>query len=184
MTPAAHGDIGAPRSRGPSRGTPYRLVVLGTDAAEVVSVAAGVIYDSTSTGWQVDVHLEHDGHPRALSILGTRSRPLPEVLELETDCPDVVLLGASLIERHQPIHRLATSLTRHRRSDVAVWGTAALPPQLDMSMCFDYRLSTAAMAFKRQALAAAGLADGTTDIETFRRGRRSMTAVPPFESSA
>lgn len=184
MEVAAHGESRAPRNRGPGRGTRYRLVVIGTDAVEVVSAAGGFIYDSVSTGWQVDVHLEHDGDARALRILGARSQPVPEVVELESDCPDALFLGATLLERHRPIHRLAANLTRHRRSDVAVWGTDVLPPQLGKSVCLDYRLSTAASAFKKQALAAARLADGTADIETFRCGQSPMTAVPPFRSSA
>ncbi|MGE2734207.1 hypothetical protein [Mycolicibacterium vaccae] len=184
MAPAAHGDIRSAHSRGPNRGTPYRLVVVGTDAAEVVSAAGGLIYDAVSIGWHVDVHLDHHEDARALRIVGTRSQPLPMLAELDSDCPDMVFLGAALLERHPPILRLATSLTRNQLSDVAVWGTDALPPQLGMSACLDYRLSNAAAVFKRQAMAVAGRAGKDSAVETFRRGRPPMSAVPPFDSSA
>ncbi|UXA20069.1 hypothetical protein [Mycobacterium sp. SMC-4] len=158
--------------------------MLATDAAEVVSAAGGLIYDSVSTGWQVEVHLEHSGDTRALTILGTRSHDLPKVADYESEWPDILFLAAALLERRQHVRRLVTSLTRHQRTDVAVWGASALPPQLGMSSNFDYRLSNAAVAFKRQAMAAAGLAVTGAGVETFRCGQHLTTAVPPFATTA
>lgn len=158
--------------------------MLATDTADAVAAAGGLIYDSISTGWQVDVCLEHNDQSRALTILGSRGHDLPKAADYQAQWPDVVFVGAALLERRHHIRRLVTSLTRHQRSDVAVWGVDVLPPQLGFSSCLDYRLSNAARAFKRQAMVAAGMADGEPDVETFRRGQEPITAVPPFASTA
>jgi len=156
-----------PSARG--RAKPCRLVVLAVDAADAVSAAGGLIFDSVRTGWIVDIYLEAPGDERALHILGANGVGLPEMFEYEPAGLDAVFLSAVMHDRHRSVQRLvATSLRRHVTT-VGVWGGTVTG--LDAKAGSEHRLSTAARAFKPHAMNAAGLPPFASDIESFDGGQ-------------
>src|SRR5689334_13827595 len=61
------------------RSAPHRLLVIGVDAADLVTWAGGLICDSVRAGLGVHVCLESLDGGLALRILGVDARVLPDV---------------------------------------------------------------------------------------------------------
>lgn len=144
--------------------------MVALDAADSVSAAGGLIFDSVRAGWIVEVYLESPGDERALHILGADSAVLPDMFEFEPAWPDAVFLSAVMHERHRGVQRLVASAIRRHVTDIGVWGGAVTG--LDAEAGSEHRLSTAARAFKPHAMSAAGLPPFESDIESFEVGQR------------
>lgn len=168
-----------PRTRPTSRGraTPHELLVLGVDIADVVTGAGGLICDSVRAGLQVNVCLETNAEERALRILGVRAGELPDRFEFESEWPDAVFFAAGLHKRHQGVRRLVAEAARRRRADVGVWG-GMWPLDRENAVGIEYRLSSAARAFKLHAMQAVGKPGRISPTEPFRSGLRSLADVP------
>jgi hypothetical protein len=169
-----------PRTRPANRGraTPHQLLVVGADAADIVTGAGGLICDSVRAGLEVKVYLEVNGDERALRILGVRAGELPERFEFESEWPDAVLFTAGLHKRHQCVRRLVADAAKRRRADVGVWG-GMWPVDGATGVGIEHRLSTAARAFKVHAMLAIGKPAHISPTEPFRSGVRSLADVPP-----
>jgi hypothetical protein len=151
------------------RAIPFKMVVVATDTADAVAAAGGLIFDSVRAGWTVDIYLETHSDDRALRILGAEGEIVPAAFEFEAEWPDAVILAAALHERHRGVQRLVAGSTRRQHTDVAFWGQAVPAGFDDANM--EHRLSTAARAFKRLAMDAAGLAPSSALVEPFRGGQ-------------
>lgn len=143
---------------------------MAVDAADSVSAAGGLIFDSVRAGWIVDVYLESPGDERALHILGADSAGIPELFEFEPAWPDAVFLSAVVHERHRGVQRLVAATIRRHATEIGVWGGTVTG--LDAEASSEHRLSTAARAFKPHAMNAAGLSPVESGIESFEVGRR------------
>lgn len=143
---------------------------MAVDAADSVSAAGGLIFDSVRAGWIVDVYLESPGDKRALHILGADSTGLPQLFEFEPAWPDAVYLSAVMHERHRGVQHLVATAIRRRVTDIGVWGGTVTG--LDAEAGSEHRLSTAARAFKPHAMNAAGLSPAESGIESFKVGQR------------
>src|SRR6185437_12956886 len=82
------------------RAAPHRLLILGMDAAEMISGAGGLIWDSVRAGLHVDVYLKTVDAEKALQILGVSAQTLPDEFDFAADWPDVIVFAAALHEKH------------------------------------------------------------------------------------
>ena len=156
------------RTSGRGSPTPAKLVVLAVDPADTVDAAGGLIFDSVRAGWTVEVYLETLGAQRAFQILGVDARALPSRFDPDAEWPNAVYVAAALYEKNRGVRRLIAETARRSHADIAVWGHAD-PSTLDAAIGIEYRLSTAAQAFKVHAMNAAGLGAHVTPVEPFRR---------------
>jgi hypothetical protein len=139
----------------------YRLHVVATSVAEVVTSIGGLIFDRAMAGWDVtvavagDVEAEAD---RALRILGARvataagtestgSAPRPHVLAVASD----------VFVANEPVRRLALAAARNGdATEVLLWGRRRPPNLNGRFVPARHRPSAAAQVFKSHALAARG----------------------------
>jgi hypothetical protein len=126
-------------SSGADRVTRYELDVIGVDAADVVRSAGGWLVDRVMAGWDVQVTLTREGDLRPLQILGLR-------IGERRDQPVALAVAGGLSVQVQ------TALNRGG-AEVMVWDADRLTGLEPVR----YVLSSAARAFKAQALAAVGL---------------------------
>ena len=134
----------------------YRLHVVATNIAEVVTSIGGLIFDRAMAGWDVTVAVDGNVDDRAIRILGGRvatpvagsgcagSAPRPHVLAVATD----------VFVTNEPIRRLALAARKGKATDVLLWGRRQ-PPNLNCRFVpVRHRPSAAAHVFKSHALAA------------------------------
>jgi len=135
----------------------YRLHVVATSVADVVTSIGGLIFDRAMAGWDVTVAVDGNVDDRALRILGarvaaaagtesTRSAPRPHVLAVASD----------VFVANEPVRRLALAAREGDATEVLLWGRRR-PPNLDGRFVpARHRPSAAAQVFKSHALAARG----------------------------
>jgi len=151
----------------------YRLLVLAGGVGEVVESAGGFLCDRARAGWDVSVILSgfldrpfaRPWDPRPLSILGVAAQ------DLDTDVATVLrrlplggalAVGAELLARDAGVRDGVMRVATQGLSEVTVWrGSADTGQGLEPAA---HPLSTAARAFKAQALLAAGIDTGDTGI--------------------
>ncbi|WP_084161255.1 hypothetical protein [Nocardia sp. BMG51109] len=159
----------------------YRLAVVGSNAVEVTRSIGGFVCDRTMAGWEVTVVLadaSDTSGARSLEILGAT------VLDLEASLstpvhdiwPHAVAIAPELYTTDARVRRGVLECLDHGLIEVALCDgdlPAELAGRLDV---VQHRLSVAARAFKRAALAAAGVA--TAEIggtERLRCGELLLT---------
>ena len=136
----------------------YRLHVVATNIADVVTSVGGLIFDRAMAGWDVTVAVEGNADDRAIRILGgrvaapvagpdgARNLPRPHVLAVATD----------VFVTNEPVRRLVLSARKGNATDVLLWGRRQ-PPNLNCRVVpVRHRPSAAAQVFKSHALAARG----------------------------
>ncbi len=134
--------------------TRYELDVIGVDAADLVRSAGGWLFDRAMAGWDVQVTLTEEGDLRPLQILGLR-------IGQRRDQPVALAVAGVLGGQVQ------TALNRGG-AEVTVWDADRLTGLEPVR----YVLSSAARAFKAQALAAVGLDPSQLHpVEVFRSRR-------------
>ena len=155
----------------------YRLDVVAPTVVEAVRAAGGWMFDRVMAGWDVRV-LVADGHDeRALQILGADSGDLETALEIGPNGqhPHAVAVAADLYGSDARIRDGLRQALDSGQTEVTLWG-GTWPADLDRRTVglVEHRLSTAARAFKAQALAALDTpvipAEGIGFTETFQSG--------------
>jgi hypothetical protein len=160
------------------RGTPHRLVVLGSNIDDTVSAIGGLIVDSVRAGWDVEVFLETEGDERRLRILGVTGRLLPGEFAFEHGEPDAVYVHAELHDRSRGVRKLIADVTRRRIAEVATWGgggETTPAPETEI----EYRLSAAASAFKQHAMRSSAESAFVDSAERFLIARSGHAPLPP-----
>jgi hypothetical protein len=141
----------------------YRLIVLAGGVGEVVESAGGFLFDRARAGWDVRVLLDgplvaRRRDLRPLFILGIAAQ------DLDTDVGAVLrrlprggalAVGAEILARDAGVRADVMRVATGHLSEVTVWGGSADTGQGLESAA--HPLSTAARAFKAQALRATGL---------------------------
>jgi hypothetical protein len=164
----------------------YRLDVVAPTVLDAVRFAGGWVYDRVMAGWDVTVLVSGDEDARPLEILGAEVRDLDAVLEAweERPHPQTVAVAADLFAVDARVRGHVLNALDQGATEVTVWGER-LPAELDESVdSVQHRLSSAARAFKAQALAAAN--DSYGDIgpsETFRCGMMASVAADLIPAS-
>lgn len=158
----------------------YRLDVIALDVAGLVGGAGGWLYHRAATGWDVQVMVPPDQDLRPLQILGVQTADL----ETELAAPAAEAAGhglavvAGAFAADPRIRRRVQLALQRSLTEVVLWGDS-------WPVAVDHRLSTvqhlptvAGRAFKRQALAAAHIADSRADgPEIFRSDRKYCLPV-------
>lgn len=145
----------------------YDLTVVATDTSDVVAGAGGWLCDRVRAGWKVNVVIPASCDVRPLEILGVRACFAgPDARDLPAE-PAALAVPAGLFATDQGLRRHVTGALRRGTAEVTMWGqctTADVGYRVDRTQ---YRLSTAARAFKAQALAAAGISTDVAPVEQF-----------------
>lgn len=160
----------------------YRLGVVAPTVPEVVRCAGGWLFDRRMAGWEVIVIVADPTHTRAVEVLGATVLDLEDSLSEATHAlqPQSVALVGALFDADERIRCGVLDTLDRGQSEVTVLGDFC-PSELDCRVdIVQHRLSVAARAFKRQALAAADLAVTTVPpLETFRSG--TPVWAPPVD---
>jgi hypothetical protein len=138
----------------------YRLHVVATNIADVVTSIGGLIVDRAMAGWDVTVAVDGDVDDRSIRILGARvatTAAEPHVLAVATD----------VFVASEPVRRLALAARKGNTADVLLWGRRH-PPNLNCRFVpVRHRPSAAAQVFKSHALAARGAVAAESTEEGF-----------------
>jgi len=161
------------------------MAAIAPTAADAIESAGGWLFDQALAGWDVTVITTEQADGRALRILGVRDRTLETVLSYHADgsCLSAIALSAALFARDERVRAMVVSAVEKGLPELRVWGDPDDVAEADFSgigldgTAFTYtastvahRLSSAARAFKAQALAAAAVGGQVpADIEVFRR---------------
>lgn len=152
----------------------YRLDILAMNTAEVVSAAGGLICDRALMGWDVRVFTVATDDRQPLQILGADAFALDQATAISAiqTSNSALIVSAELATTDVSVrHRFNAALLG--RGEVKLWGSTAVGvgPKLKL---LQYRVSTAGLAFKGQALQAAALPHN--DLATTEKFRsRSMS---------
>lgn len=143
---------------------PCQLDVFATDIVNAVSRAGGWLYDQAARGWHMTVITADTADTRPLRILGVN------VLDLESARagarhPRGELISAArrLLKSNPTLRPLVLSGPSHNHNEIAEWGRRQ-PKVHKTTNWLQYRLSSAASAFKHQALIAAAVDQMASDI--------------------
>lgn len=157
----------------------HEMTVVSTTVPDVVASAGGWLYDRRTAGWQVNVLVAERIGERALKILGADVFDLSDDLQAIADEPDraaTVAVAADLYATDQRVRRFVSAMDGGH-AEVALWGDPASAGE-DVS-AVSYRMTSAARAFKAQALKAVGRDDAVEATEAlFRCGVTALTPVP------
>jgi hypothetical protein len=165
----------------------YRLDVVAPTVLDAVRFAGGWVYDRVMAGWDVTILVGDDGDVRPLAILGAEVRDLESVLASweERPHPQTVAVAADLFDRDARVRQGVLEALEQGATEVTLWGEG-LPAELDDSVdSVQHRLSSAARAFKAQALAAANAPDAAVvgNTEIFRCGMMASVAADLIPAS-
>lgn len=137
----------------------YRLDVVATTASDVVHAAGGWLYDRVMAGWEVTVLLPDARDSRPLRILGVQAVDLQTSYpgaRAKGDCQSLAV-SAEAFAAHDCVRELVREALGQRTAEVALWGEG-WPLGVNRGMArMEHVLSVAALAFKAQALIAAGI---------------------------
>lgn len=151
----------------------YRLAVGAINPADVVRCAGGWLFDRALAGWEVTVVVSEYGDTRPLQILGADVLDLAGCLAASPydQWPHALALDTELFQADPRVLSIVMDTLDSGRADVLLWGEV-WPEELERRMGpMQHRLSSAAMAFKARACAAAAVpATPAGTVETFRTG--------------
>jgi hypothetical protein len=149
----------------------YRLVIVAPNMLTAVRHTGGFMFDRVMAGWDVMVLLADDSDVRPLQILGAGTVDLEAALVWRGRglCPQAVAVCADLFEEDVRVREGVLETLNRGETELTLWGDT--PTQLDdQTETVQHRLSVAARAFKRHALAAASVDDAVGSSELFRSG--------------
>lgn len=134
----------------------YRLHVVTTSVADVVTSIGGLIVDRAMAGWDVtvavagDVEAEAD---RAIRILGAR---VATAGSDDAPRPQVLAVASDVFVTNDPVRRLVLAARKGNAAEVLVWGRRRPPKLSGRFVPVRHRPSAAARVFKSHARAARG----------------------------
>ncbi|WP_424749649.1 hypothetical protein [Mycobacterium sp.] len=156
-----------------------RINIVAPTVVEVVKHAGGWVFDRMMAGWHVVVIVGELVDDRPLRILGAKSLSFETAVRSHLLCehPQSLAVPTDLFETDSQVRSWVLKALEHGLTQVALWGRSCPPELSDNVDIGQHRLTTAARAFKAQALVAAGVADvSVADTENFHAG---ASALPP-----
>lgn len=158
----------------------YRLDVVAASVADVVAYAGGWVFDRVMAGWDVTVLVARDEDVRPIHILGADTLDLETALAMgaERPHPHTLAVSADLFGRDSRIRTGVLEAPDHGTTEVTLWGET-WPSELDRTVdSVQHPLSSAARAFKAQALAAVELPVlAVGPCETFCSGMTNRLSI-------
>jgi hypothetical protein len=143
----------------------YRLDVVAVNAVDVVQSAGGWLYDRVTAGWEVTVLLSRSCDTRPFRILGVdaldlNSQAAAAAMEQQNQS---LAVSAEAFRTDVGVRQRVLRGLDDRLTEVALWGDG-WPLRVDRGVTrVQHVLSSAARAFKVQALAAAGIPCDSVD---------------------
>jgi hypothetical protein len=161
------------------RSVAYRLDVIAADPADVVCSIGGWLYDRARAGWDVTVLLPQHGDSRALEILGVRAVDLHAQIPLAS--AEVPIRGLAVSSDMYAVdarikQAVLCGLDRWM-TEVTLWHDGWPLSVGHRTTPVQHVLSGAARAFKRHALAAAGIPATVGSTETLLSDMKSSLPV-------
>jgi hypothetical protein len=168
-----------PTPRRDSGSVKYRLDVVACSAADVVGSVGGWLYDRVRAGWDVNVLLAQECDDRPLQILGVHAVKLdPRILATSTECAARGLaVSADIFAADGRIRKEVLAALDHWMTEVTLWHEDWPLNVGHRTTTVQHVLSGAARAFKRHALAAAGLPGEAGPTETLRSDMKASLPV-------
>jgi hypothetical protein len=159
----------------------YDLTVVSTDVGDTVRAAGGWLCDRVRAGWNVRVLVESGQDPRPLAILGLVAHSVSAPAEaLRQQASTALAVSAALLSAHDDIADVVRAVVDEGITEVTLWGGSGVPQVSGVAARVApvaHSLSTAALAFKAQALLAVG--DGPA-----QSGTQWCSRVEEFHSCA
>lgn len=152
----------------------HRILVIGSDSADVVRFVGGWICDRALSGWRVTVALRNTTDTEPIVILGAKPIPLEALAQ---DLPDgqwpcALAMAGDIFAEDSKVNRVLSSCRREDLPDVMVWGESVQAASAHLDNGERHRSSRAARAFKARALVAVGLPPhAAEDTELLHRVR-------------
>ena len=159
----------------------YRLDVVASSPADVVCSVGGWLYDRVRAGWEVNVLLPRHCDTRPLRILGMQASELDTQIPVEsTGCAVRGLaVSAKMFASDERVRQQVLKALDRWMTEVTLWHDDWPLAVGHRTTTVQHLLSGAALAFKRHALTAAGIADTVGPTE---RLRSDMKACLPIDS--
>ncbi len=156
---------------------PYRLDVMGTSVADVVTSVGGWLFDRTMAGWRVSMRTACDWDVRALQILGIGTIPLDWDLEArKAPQSQTLAVSAELYLSDARLREDIITALDGGLTELCVWGDTQQLGSVDHLEGTIHRLSAAARVFKAQALMALAVPhESVRCTESFRVARAAST---------
>jgi len=157
----------------------YRLDVVASNPADVVGSIGGWLYDRMRAGWDVNVLLPHRCDSRPLEILGVQVTDLDwQILSGDTECAARGLaVSADMFASDARIRQEVLSALDRWMTEVTLWHDDWPLAVGHRTATVQHVLSRAARAFKRHALAAAGIPGSVGPTETLRCDMKASLPV-------
>jgi hypothetical protein len=137
----------------------YRLHVLASSVADVVTSIGGLIFDRAMAGWDVTVAVDGDSRgavdDRPIRILGARVATLVADPDSAGGAfrPHVLAVASDVFVKNESVRWQVLAARKGNATDVPLWGRRH-PPSLNCSFVpVRHRPSAAAHVFKSHALA-------------------------------
>ena len=145
----------------------------------MVDSIGGWLYDRVRAGWDVHVLLAQECDRRPLEILGMRAVGLdPRILSASTDCAGRGLaVSADMFADDHRVQREVLAALDRWMTEVTLWQDDWPLNVEHRTITVQHLLSGAARAFKRHALAAAGVRTSVQPTETLRSDMKTGLPV-------
>lgn len=154
----------------------YQLDVIACDVGDLVRSAGGWLFDRAAAGWNVNVVLSGECDLRPLEILGLNTEPREE--DTDESAPVVArtcAVSADAFAADTELRADVLDAMKLGTADVLLWSDGWPRSMVRRTDLLDHELTIAARAFKRHALAAAGLSETVNPTETFRGWTSRLT---------
>ena len=158
------------------------MAAIAPTVADAIENAGGWLFDQALAGWDVTVITAEQADCRPLQILGVRDHTLDSALSHRADgtCLSAIAVSAVVLSRDERVLRMVLAALETGLPEFRIWGDADVTGMDLRGAGLDgaaspvaHRLSSAARAFKAQALAAAAVrGKSSADTELFLRGAR------------
>jgi hypothetical protein len=151
----------------------YRLHVVATNVADLVTSIGGLIFDRAMAGWDVTVAVDGEVDDRPIRILGARVATLAAGSDSADSAsrPQLLAVASEVFVKNESVRRLVLAARKANATDVLLWGRRH-PPNLNCRFVpVRHRPSAAAHVFKSHALATRG----APAAEPTEEGLYSMT---------
>jgi len=153
---------------------PYRILVIGSESADVVRSVGGWICDRALSGWRVTVALRDTTDTEPIVILGAKPIPFEAFAQDLSNglWPCALAIAADIFAEDSKVDRLLSSCRREDLPDVMVWGESPQAANAHLGDDEQHMSSRAARAFKAHALVAVGIPPhAAEDTELLHRVR-------------
>jgi hypothetical protein len=135
----------------------YRLHVAASDLVDLITVAGGWLTDRAMAGWHVTAYIAGDHDDRPLHILGVGAIDCASALDWrDPTALHTLAVMPDLYQRDKQIRARVRRAIATGEVEANVIGDAYPPDLRRVPTTVEHQCSSAAEAFKRQALAAAG----------------------------